>query len=341
MAYIRKNFTSNCMPSKSSNIIVGSGITGSIIASKLKHVNLDAQVIEQGQSHGRLSTKEKERADIGAQFFTARSQEFKDLVEQWKDQHLVKSWCTGFPPKNDEYERYCGVDGMAQLVHKLAEDTNIAYDTKVWQITESTSDFIVKTSKGEFRSDHVILTAPLVESLELVKDIIPKYDYEQLSKVQYWPCLTLAVKVPNSFVLNEKGVYQHKGNIIDFIATNRHINEDAKDLEDIMVTIHCSPQFSEQFFNEPEDAIIGQVQLELNTVNELKKINLEELDVELLKWKYSQPKKPFHAKSYHFKKGPKNLIIAGDAFGDSKIEGACLSALNASDLLYKDFQVFY
>ena len=191
-----------------SNIIVGSGLTGTLISNQLKHVNIKATVLEQTHSHGRLDTQD---ADVGAQFFTARSDDFKELVEQWKDQNLIKVWCKGFPPKNDEYPRYCAVDGMGNLVDHLSKDANIQYETQVESIIEKKDKFILKTNKGEMEADHLVLTAPLPQSLKLAKGIIPESDYNALSRIDYWPCLSLTVELDNPLEVGEVGAYQHKG----------------------------------------------------------------------------------------------------------------------------------
>jgi len=317
------------------NIIVGSGITGTLIANQLKHVHIDATVLEQSKNrHGRLETKD---ADTGAQFFTVRSEEFKELVDQWKDQKLVKVWCEGFPPKNDEYPRYCAVDGMGKMVEQLSHGNKIEYDTTVLRIVEEEDKFVLHTNKGKLESDHVILTAPLPESLKLVKDIIPKNEYKSLSQVEYWPCISLTIKMNEPFKVGDSGAYQHKGEIVDFIANNH-----SKGItENEIITIHCSPEFSEQYLNKADMDIKDQIQLELDHIDAIKGLKLKDHEVELLKWKYSQPKTPFNERFYHYKNGKKHLLIAGDGFLGSKIEGACLSALDASNALFKDFQVFY
>ena len=318
------------------NIIVGSGITGTIIANQLKHVNIDATVLEQSKnSHGRLETKDT--ADTGAQFFTVRSDEFNQLVQQWKDQNLVKVWSQGFPPKNDEHPRYCAVDGMGNLVDHLSKENKIQFDTTVTKITEETDEFILHTNKGILESDHVILTAPLPESLKLVKDIIPKNEYNALNKVDYWPCISLTIKMNTPFKIGESGAYQHKGKIVDFIANNHNKGI----TENEIITIHCSPEFSESYYNKSDEDIKDQIQMALDQIEGIKGLKLKGNELELLKWPYSQPKEPFKERFYHYKNGKKHLIIAGDGFLGSKIEGACLSALDASNELFKDFQVFF
>ena len=313
------------------SIVIGGGITGTIIANQLKHVDLPVQVLEQSNNHGRLKTEE---ADVGAQFFTVRSEEFKELVDHWEDQELVKVWSKGFPPKNDGNNRYCAVDGMEALVDHLSQSIDIQYETTVESIQETDKEFVIKTNHGELKSDHVILTAPLPKSVDLVKHILPKDDLQELQQVEYYPCISLVITLDKPLKISDSGAYQLKGKVVDFVANNHTKGVTNDDI----ITIHCSPDFSEQYFNAKESDIIVKVQQELSNVNELKSIPFS--TVKMLKWDYSQPKQPYKQSSYSYKNKNKLLVIAGDGFGSSKIEGACLSALDASNTLFKDYQVF-
>eukprot|EP00834_Sanchytrium_tribonematis_P001147 NODE_25_length_41203_cov_0.917113.p12 type:complete len:331 gc:universal NODE_25_length_41203_cov_0.917113:18150-17158(-) len=312
-----------------SNVIIGSGITGSIIANKLKESEIESIVLEQTEhGHGRTETNE---ADTGAQFFTVRTDEFGKLVQEWKSQNLVKVWSEGFPPKNDNYPRYCAVDGMGNLVDDLCENLKIKYKTQVNTIEESENEFILHTNKGIMKADHVVLTAPLPKSLKLVEDIIPKADFEKLAEVKYWPCVTLIMELDDKFKIGENGAYQHKGSVIDFVANNHTKGITDKEI----ITIHCGKEFSEAYFKKSDRDIIDKVNSEWKSIEALSDLSLSKAKV--LRWDYSQPKNTFKKSTYHYSNGPKTLILAGDGFGDSKIEGACLSALHAAEELRHDF----
>ena len=66
----------------------------------------------------------------GAQFFTARSDEFKKEVDVWLENKWIKKWCNGFC-SNDGYPRYIGIDGMHLLPFKISENLNVFQNTTI------------------------------------------------------------------------------------------------------------------------------------------------------------------------------------------------------------------
>ena len=85
-------------------------------------------------SHGVMNRSESEVNDFeydhGAQFFTARSDEFKKEVDVWLENKWIKKWCNGFS-RNDGYPRYIGIDGMHSLPLKLSENLKVFQKTTI------------------------------------------------------------------------------------------------------------------------------------------------------------------------------------------------------------------
>ena len=83
-----------------------------------------------------------------------------------------------------------------------------------------------------------------------------------------------------------------------------------------------SPEFSEEFFDQDEELIMGQILKEFKTKYGSALIKSSELK----KWRYCQPTSKY--KNY-FLEIAENLYLIGDAFGGSSL----LGALRSSDAL--------
>ena len=298
-------------------IIVGSGLCGTLIANKLKQKGIIATILEKSKNHGRLATRynDKSTVDIGAQFFTVRSASFEGVVQGWINANLVRIWCYGFPPKNDKYPRFCVQNGMRHLVDHLAQDVEVQFNTNVKSIIETSDEFVLCTNSAEYRTDTLIITVPIPQAIPLVKDMLPPEDLKILGSIKYYPCITLIFESDSKCT-----VFQHKGKVVDFIASNK-----AKGISELNVfTLHCAPQFSLDNFDMEVSEVCKLAQSELNDFSDIVISNPQ-----IKRWKYAQPVEPFIERlSYTIVKGKKKIIFAGDQFGNSKIEGACLSALD-------------
>ncbi len=303
-------------------IIVGAGITGSLISNTLKKHNIKHSIFEKSLSHGRMSTKDLNGAkiDIGAQFFTVRSPVFQSVVDEWISKGLVKKWTNGFPPKNDNYPRYCGINGMMSIVSHYSGEELIR--TKVSQIKYENDCLVVDNKSSKL----VVMTQPIPQALELCKDVLDTKDVEYLSTLSYYPCITLYFN--SSVHISESGAYQHKGEVIDFICSNFKKGISTEHV----ITLHCSPKFSEAHFNYTTNDILAIVAKDLYSIYPTMDIN----SAVVHKWKYAQPKYPSTEPFYSARIGKDcEILFAGDQFCNSKIEGACLSALATAKYLLK------
>ncbi len=76
-------------------VIVGAGIAGLVAATACEAAGFDVVVIDKGRGvGGRTATRRIGAAtfDHGAQFFTARSDEMRQMVEAWRAAGVVAEW---------------------------------------------------------------------------------------------------------------------------------------------------------------------------------------------------------------------------------------------------------
>src|SRR3954467_2397083 len=110
--------------------VVGAGLAGLVAARRLSEHGVAVRILEAtDRPGGRLATVSVRGAvaDVGAQFFTIRSDEFAALAANWPKYE----WCRGFGDQPDGYPRYAIRGGMAALGLALAEGLDITYRTTV------------------------------------------------------------------------------------------------------------------------------------------------------------------------------------------------------------------
>src|SRR4051794_21204248 len=111
--------------------VIGAGLAGLLAARRLRDAGVDVVVRESGRVvGGRLATVDmggghRGRADMGAQFFTVRSERFRGIVDDWLARSWVYEWCRGFGDPPDGYPRYAATGGMAELAAHLAQGLDV------------------------------------------------------------------------------------------------------------------------------------------------------------------------------------------------------------------------
>jgi renalase len=167
--------------------IIGAGISAITIAQNLKAI-ASVSLFEKSRGvGGRMAFRRSGsyEYDHGAQFFTAKTKNFKNFIKPLIRENVIKRWDARFAEFknnellreitwNSEYPHYVGVPGMNSISKFLSKELNIKLNTKVDKIVKNTNNswqlFDEKLKNlGEF--DWVISTAPAIQSAE----ILPKY----------------------------------------------------------------------------------------------------------------------------------------------------------------------
>ncbi|WP_373512609.1 FAD-dependent oxidoreductase, partial [Persicitalea sp.] len=76
-------------------IIIGAGMAGLTAARELTAQGWDVTVLDKGRGiGGRMATRriENTRADHGAQYFSVRTPEFRQLIEKLESEGIVEAW---------------------------------------------------------------------------------------------------------------------------------------------------------------------------------------------------------------------------------------------------------
>lgn len=165
--------------------VIGAGLTGAAAASTLVRHGYQVSVFDKGRgAGGRMTSKRTEQGylDLGAQYFTARSDSFKRQVQQWLQQGQVQQWhCNtalfchddevlSLKASHDQQARYIGVPAMHSPVKALLAGVDVHNSCRIQQLHYNTKRWTLLTEAGlqhpEF--DAVLLTIPPAQLQQLL-----------------------------------------------------------------------------------------------------------------------------------------------------------------------------
>lgn len=307
-------------------VVVGSGIAGLVAARGLVDDGHRVVVVDKGRRvGGRLATERLAggaRADKGAQFFTVRSAELSAEVERWLSQGMVHEWCRGFAA-NDGHPRYAVPGGMAELPARLAAGLDVRQSVTVDRVLRREGRWQVSWSAGRadhagsLRADVVVVTTPVPQAAALLdgEADVPDLAYESTLSLVLAIDRPGAVPPPGGVQLVDDPVWSWVGDnlakgtstlpSITFHTTSdlasRRFDDDAANLEADLVSA-ARPWLG--------GAVIG--------------------DRHVQRWRYATPIAPWPERSLVAAPG---VVLAGDAFGGPRVEGAYLSGLAVVDAL--------
>jgi predicted NAD/FAD-dependent oxidoreductase len=307
-------------------VVVGSGLAGLTAARRLTDAGHRVVVVDKGRRPGgRMATDELEggaRADKGAQFFTVRSPELAGQVEAWSRSGLVAEWCRGFATP-DGHPRYAVPGGMARLAGQLAAGLDVRRSVHVDAVRRDRGGWVVTWPEGHggpagrLRSDAVVLTAPVPQSAALLGPGIhvPEVPYDAtLSMVVALdgPC---SVPAPGGVQLDDDPIWSWVG------------DNQAKGTSEVpAVTLHSTAELATDRWDGGRDALTAEL---LDAAGPWLG-GSGVVEARLHRWRYATPTEPWLDACLEVAPG---VVLAGDAFGGPRLEGAYLSGWAAAGWL--------
>lgn len=317
--------------------IVGAGLSGLVAAEQLALSGHRVLVTERGSSPGgRLATRRMGAAyvDHGAQFFTVRSDRFRADVDAWIEAGAIAEWCQGFD-EVDGFPRYRAEGGMSALARHLADrairaGATIATKVQTIAIIPGATDWTMTHDhwvREPDEVDAVLLTAPVPQSLALLAAGGVKPADPALAEIAYHRCIALLATVDPQATprLPEAGATQQPDDpAFSFIAENRR-----KGISPVpALTFHTAHALSAELWDTPDNDIKTRL-----LPSAAAAVGLEPgdfADVQLKKWRFTGPVTPWPERFAVAAERPRPVLLAGDAFGGPKVEGAFLSGVAAA-----------
>ena len=337
-------------------LILGAGLAGLHAARVLHAAGRTVRVLDKGRGvGGRAATRRWDGvpADHGAQFFTARSPEFRAQVADWEARGVCFPWAMGFhrwengalrPPDDadTEHPRYACRAGMTALSKDLAAGLPagtvelgrraVALHADAdggWRVDcEDDKD----GGDGPARGRALLLAMPVPQALALLETLrLPEAALTPLRAVDLGPTLAVLRRLPAGVgpaSLEWKGIQaRDRSETVTWIGADydKRPEASAKDGTRIF-SLHGGPEFSRA--NVDGDlAAAGQRIVERAAEMVGPWIADPRGETQVHRWRYAVVNRGFDADGKaEFYEVPndagRQLLIAGDAFCGAKVEGA-------------------
>jgi len=308
--------------------VVGAGVSGLAAASRLHAAGLHYAVLDKGRSvGGRLATRRVGDAtfDHGAPAFSVRSDEWDRVATRAAGRRLVQRW--------DGASDLCGASpcfvvpgGVNRLAKHLAAGLRVSVESEVESIG-LTDDGWAVTSKGQpQRADSLVLTAPVPQSLALLRRggvALPDEAAQRLAAVQYRPALALLTVLDRPVVVGKTGVISLDTGVFQYVVDNvaKHVSAVPA------VTWYASYEFSSTAWER------GDLELRVELLSHARPWmgDAKVVDVQLKRWRYAEPLRAGDELFDAVEVDGRTVWFAGDAFGGGGVEGAYRSGRAAGD----------
>lgn len=312
-----------------SSLIIGAGLAGLTAARTLTGYGWDVVVLDKGRGiGGRMATRriEQARLDHGAQYFSAKTTAFNQLLQELSAQGVVAEWHLEQATLNDthvNHPRYIGVNGMNGIAKALARDLTVRTTETVSSIRADAGGWLVETEAGNaYRADSLISTIPAPQALVLMQKSdfnLTDSDQQALEAITYHPCIAVMVALSRPGLIPPPGAVRYETGPVAWIADNgqKGISPDQPS-----VTIHASADFSQTHFDD-DLLTIGRQLVDLMS----EWIPADAVSaVQVHRWRYSLADQRFSS-PFLAAEAPSPLVFGGDGFGDGNVEGAFTSGL--------------
>lgn len=318
-------------------LIIGSGMSGLTAARELESRGHQVTLVDKGRGiGGRMATRRFDGGtfDHGAQFFTTRTPEFQEAVQQWQAAEVATHWFDGYPSPedakpDDHHPRFCGSRGMTGICKHLAEGLDVHLDVEIASLQYDGQQWHVTAKNGQtFEAEKLLLTAPVPQSLALVDTSgveLPAEARDALESLRYEPCFAVLVTLKGKSAIPAPGLFYVNGEPISWIADNYQKGVSPREGS---LTIHSSAKFARDHYDQDQTEV-GQ--LLLDAAKEWLGSEVESFQVR--RWRYSKPENPIDLGAVAVPE--LGLAFAGDALMGAKVEGAFLSGLAAARELVK------
>jgi predicted NAD/FAD-dependent oxidoreductase len=308
-------------------LIVGAGMAGLLAAADLQSSGFNPLVVDKGRGvGGRLASRRIGSAtfDHGAQFITARTPRFAALLSEWQKLGLVTEWYRG---TNEEHIHWRGVQSMTAVPKYLAKSLHVRLEMKMTVLKQEGSHWMAIFENGEtIAANAVLLTAPVPQSLALLDAggvALEASTREQLAAVEYEPCMAVMAMLNGDSKIPQPGFIRPESGPIAWIADNQMKGVSASRA----VTIHATPAYSSEHWEDDRQKM-GQHLLEVAAPW----LGSETAEFQVHAWRYARPSREQDHLYLILNQSPA-LLIAGDAFGGPRVEGAALSGWAAAEAL--------
>ena len=317
--------------------IIGAGISGLTVAKELSELN-EVTIFDKSRGvGGRMATKRIDdyHFDHGAQFFTAKSQEFKDFCNKAKNDKIIEEWNIDFVEIignkigkkyqfNNDKPHFVAKPQMNNLCKYIAQDLNILLGKQVKSINFDDKKWSLKTVEDEIFNnfDYLILAIPSHQVINLLPKNFKYLDI--ISNIRMSGCFTLMLGFKEKLSI-EFGAALVKESNISWISVNSSKPERPKGFS---LIVNSSNKWADENIEEDLEIIKEKMITSLRQIIDFDISNLSCQNIH--RWRYANATLRTGDKSLF---DPNlNLGVCGDWLISGRVENAFLSGLD----LYKN-----
>ncbi|MCT4780615.1 MULTISPECIES: NAD(P)/FAD-dependent oxidoreductase [Exiguobacterium] len=316
--------------------IIGGGLAGIFAARQLLAEGYAVEVIEKSQSvGGRMATRRINQgtADHGAVFFTVRTDELAQEVDEWLEKGWIRKWF------GDDFPRYIAVNGMNQLVQSIANGIPVYLNEQVEQIISDEPGLQTISSEQTRTYDAILVTAPVPQAYDLFKAsplTLVETDHARLEKVTFEPTFVGLFELQEAFDIGEFGLLD-EGLVSGML---KIVNNAQKEVSTTpLLSVYMTGDWSEAWYDKGEDKTLTEIEQLLQ--KQLGPVKI--ISKQLKRWRYAQARDVFHTPYLKLDRHP--VWLAGDAFldpqdtsGRTRVESAVISGLRVAAALDTHFK---
>ena len=317
--------------------IIGSGLSGLTLATLLKS-KFEITVFDKARGvGGRLAARRTGpfTFDHGAQYFTARTEAFRDFIKPLIDLGVIKKWTARHVEVDgaqivkrsyweSEEPRYVGVPNMNSIAKQMAQNINVKTNIKI--------DSILRKDYWQLEDEHggihkdfdwVISTAPAPQTLQ----ILPKnfVHHALIKRIEMRGCYSLMLGFSEIFPLEFEDAHVLNSDV-SWIAVNSH--KPQRGSLHTMV-IHSSAEYAEKNMDIDRNIVINHLCQETSSI--IQHDATQAIRQVLHGWRYANNAKRDIYKPFidHDLK----IAACGDWCLGGRVEGAFTSAQNLAHAL--------
>jgi len=320
-------------------LVIGGSITGLTVANTLQQKGLKVAVLEQNQNIGGclatfIINKEENIEgifDSGIQDFYVENPKVQALVNDWLNQGLVKK-LTQDSGELDNKSHYCSSQGMNQIAQYWAKNLEVYANTGITEISYQKKWLIKTENQEQYQADMLMMAYSIPESLTLLDTCFVPLPLEvrfSLEQIEYDDCIRVLALLEKPTSVPEPGFINLGGSCLSRLIDNHQLGISPNGYA---VTFEATPNFSSDYWDSDDAEIVYKL-----VTAAADYIDSSVIEYQVHRRSNSSPRTFYNEPCLALLELP--LIMAGDAFVASSLEGAVMSGMAAGKLICQRFRV--